>query len=112
MHFSSHKKDCKKFKSNNKSIALNMLYVAYNTEEIRHAYKSIHNLKCENQVILIITDNEKWHYLAVKKLCTLLCKTTSKHDGDFICLNCLHLFKTKKDMNIYAKITTTVIYKC
>ena len=89
--------------------------MAYNTEEIRHAYKSIHNLKCENQVILIITDNKKWHYLAVKKLCTLLCKTTSKYDGDFICLNCLHLFKTKKDlksMNIYAKIMTTVIYKC
>ena len=39
----------------------------HNTEETRHAYKSKHNLKHENQVILLmITDGEKWHYLAVK----------------------------------------------
>ena len=41
----------------------------YNTEEVRHAYKSVHNLECENQVILfMITVGEKWNYLAVKKL--------------------------------------------
>ena len=38
-----------------------------NTEEIRHAYKSKHNLKSKNQVIfLMIRDGEKWCYLAVK----------------------------------------------
>ena len=30
--FPSHKKDWKKFESNNKSIVLNILYVPYNTE--------------------------------------------------------------------------------
>ena len=45
--FPSHKKERKTFESNNKSIALNILYVPYNTEEIRHAYKSKHNLKHE-----------------------------------------------------------------
>ena len=53
----SHSKDWKKFESNNKSIALNILYVPHNTEKIRHAYKSKHNLTRENQVILLlITD--------------------------------------------------------
>ena len=67
INFSSHKKDWRKSESNNKSIALNILYVPYNTEEIKHAYKSKHNLKCENQVILLmIADCKKWHYLAVK----------------------------------------------
>ena len=38
-----------------------------NTKEIRHASKSRHNLTHENQVILLmITDNEKWHYLSAK----------------------------------------------
>ena len=37
--FPSHGKDWKKFVSNNKSIALNILYVPHNTEKIRHAYK-------------------------------------------------------------------------
>ena len=37
-----------------------------------HARKSKYNLKRESQVILlIITDGEKWHYLAVKKLSAL-----------------------------------------
>ena len=77
INFPSHKKDCKKFQSNNKSITLNILYVPYNTEEIRHAHISKHNPKRENQVILLmITDNEKWHYLAVKKLSALLWKIT------------------------------------
>ena len=61
------KKDCNEFEKNNKSIALHILYVLYNTEEIRNAYKSKHNLKFKNQVVLLmITNGEKWHYLAVK----------------------------------------------
>ena len=51
--FTSHGKDWKKFESKNKSIALNILYVPYNTEKIRHAYKSKYNLTRENKVILL-----------------------------------------------------------
>ena len=40
----SHKTDWNEFEKNNKTIALNTLYVPHNTEEIRHAYKSKHNL--------------------------------------------------------------------
>ena len=47
--FPSHSKDWKKFESNNKSTALNILYVPHNTEKIRHAYKSKYNLTCENK---------------------------------------------------------------
>ena len=43
--FLSHKKYWKKFESNNKSIALNVLHVAYNTEEIRHPFKLKYNKK-------------------------------------------------------------------
>ena len=65
--FPSHSKDWKKLESNNKSVALNILYVPHNNEKIRDAFKSKYNLKRKNQVILLmITDGEKWHYLAVK----------------------------------------------
>ena len=54
------------------------------------------NLKRENQVILLmITDGEKWHYLAVKKLSALFKGITSKHKEDFYCLNCFHSYSTK-----------------
>ena len=57
--FPLHKKDWKKFELNNKSFALNILYVSY-TEKIRHAYKSKYDEKRENKVILLmITDGKK-----------------------------------------------------
>ena len=46
--------DWKKFESNNKSIAVSVLYIPYNTDKIKLAYKSKHNFKRENQVILIM----------------------------------------------------------
>ena len=58
--FPSHSKDWKKLEQNNKTIALNILFVPYNTEKIRLAYKSKHNLKRDNQVIFLMnTDGKK-----------------------------------------------------
>ena len=52
----------------------------------------------------MITDSEKWHYFAVKKLSALLRGITSKHEGDFYCLNCFNSFRTgntlKKHKNV------------
>ena len=56
----------------NKTIALNVLFSPNNREEIKQAYISKHNSKREKQVILIITDGKKWHYLATKNLLVLL----------------------------------------
>ena len=83
-------------KKNNKTVALNILYVPHNSEEIRHAQKSKNNLKRKNQVILsMVIDGEKWHYFAVKKLSALLRGIKSNHVGDFYCLNLLHLYSTE-----------------
>ena len=38
---------------------------------------------------------KKWHYFAVKKLSAPLRGITSKHEGDFYCLNCFHSYSTK-----------------
>ena len=35
----------------------------------------------------MISDGEKWHYLAVKELSALLKEIADKHHGDFYCLN-------------------------
>ena len=85
------------FKLNNKSIELNVLYVPEGEKTIRHAYKSKHNLKRENQVILLmISDGEKWHYLTVRSLSALLKGITLNHRGDSYCLNCFHTYRTKE----------------
>ena len=112
-NFPSHKEDWKKFKSNNKSIALNILLVRYNTENIGLAYKSKHNFKSKNQVLLLmITDDKKWHYLVVKRLWSLLKGITSNYNEDFYGLNCFHSYRTKnklKNMKKYAMIMIIVM---
>ena len=68
-------KDCKKYERNNKTIALNILFVKNNAEAISVAYRSEYNYKRKKQVtLLIIADGKKWHYLAVTNLSALLAK--------------------------------------
>ena len=46
----------------------------------------------------MITDNKKWHYLAVKSTSGLLRGITSNHNGDFYCLSCFHSYTTKNKL--------------
>ena len=60
-NFQRGQKTGKKFEQNNKAIALNILFVPYNTETISVAYRSEYNHKRKNQVnLLMITDGNKW----------------------------------------------------
>ena len=70
-------KDWRKFERNNKTIALNILYVTHNTKTINLACKSKYNRKSENQVVLLLITNskqsdefDKWHYIALKSVHT------------------------------------------
>ena len=57
IEFLSRLKDWRKFEQNNKTIALKILYVTYNTKQIRQAYISKYNNERDNRVnLLMITD--------------------------------------------------------
>ena len=113
IEFPSTGKDWKKFESNNKSIARNILCVPHNTKKICHACKSKCNLTLENQVILLmITDGEKWHYLAVKKLSALLRGVTGNNNGDFYCLNCFRAYTTENKLETHKKVCENHDYCC
>ena len=102
--FPSTSKDWKKFKRNNE-IALNILYVPHNTKKVEIAYKSKHNLTREKQIILLIISNgENWHYLAIKSLSGLLTGITSNHKEECYCLNCFHSYRTKNKLEAHKKI--------
>ena len=112
IEFPSHSKDWKKFEQNNKTIALNILFVQHNTKQIRPAYISKYNHKRDNQVnLLMITNDDEhsdgvknWHYLAVKNLSRLLKEITSNHNKDFYCLNCFHSYRAKDKLKKLVKI--------
>ena len=77
----------------------------HNTKEIRHTYKSKYKLNCENQVILLmITDGEKWYYLAVKSLSALFRGITSNQKEDFYCLNSFHSYSTNEKLKKHKKV--------
>ena len=105
IEFPAGPKDWKKFEQNNKTIALNILFVPYNTEKIRVAYKSKYNHKCKNQgILLMITDGSKRHYIAVSNLSALLRRKSSNHHGDFYCLNCFNSYTTKNRLKKHKEI--------
>ena len=73
--------------------------------KIYPAYVSKHSSNCEKQFnLLMISNGEGWHYLAVTKLSTLLRGITSKHHVNFYCLNFLHSFATKSKRESHKKV--------
>ena len=84
IEFPAGPKDWKKFEQNNKKIALSILFIRHNTEIIKVVYRSEYNNKHKKQVVLsMITDDKKWHYLAVTNLSALLQGKLSNHHEDF-----------------------------
>ena len=85
--FLPHIKDKKKFETNNKSIALNILFLSHNSQEIRHAYKTRHNLNRENQIIVsMINDGKKCNKLC-NKLPEEMKRTTNLNSSNIILRN-------------------------
>ena len=85
-------------------------------KKIEIVYKSKYNLVRDNQIILLMISNgENWHYLAVKSLSRLLRGITSKHGGDYYCLNYFHSYRTENKLNVhkkYVKIMNIAILRC
>ena len=99
------------------------------------SYVSENNSNREKQVILLIIPNgearersetlarrvkcegrkakskgqQRWHYLAVKKLSVLL-RGTTKHHSYFYRLHCLHSFATTKKLNRIKKYVKIKIF--
>ena len=66
-------------------------------------YKNIYSNPEKQVILLMIPNEEKWHYLAIKKLSALLIGVTSKHHGNFYCLNCRHCFVTENKLQSHKK---------
>ena len=78
----SHQRDWENFERNNTSIAPNILFVSYNSEKIKLAYKSRYNSKRKNHVIL----------------------QRGQKTGDFYCLNCFSSYTTENKLKEHEEI--------
>ena len=98
--------DWKKVEKNNPTIAPK-------EQKILPPYISNHNPTREKTIILLMIPNkekEGCHYLAVKKIFTLLRGITSKHNGDFYCFNCLHTFRTENKLKSHEKLCKNKVF--
>ena len=69
---SSHQRNWEEIEQNDTSIAINVLFVSYNSEEIKLAYKSSYNRRKNQAILLMINDQaNNYHYFAVKNLLEL-----------------------------------------
>ena len=64
----------------------------------------------KNPIVLMIAHGKKWHYLEGKNLFALLGEIVSKYNGDFYCLNCLPLSKTKTKLVLIKKYIKTKVF--
>ena len=56
------------------------------------------------------SEEQRWHYLTVKKLIEFLRGITSKHRCDFYCLNCLHSFATENKSELKKNVCENVTF--
>ena len=52
----------------------------------------------------MITDGEKWHYLAVKRLSALFRGITDNNHGHFYCLNCFQSYTTENKLKKHKEV--------
>ena len=81
-------------------------------QKIYLAYVSKYNSNREKQVIplMILNGEKQWHYLAVKKVSALLRGITSKHHGNFYCLNCPHSSAPEKNLDHIKKYMKIIFF--
>ena len=108
MEFPASAKDIKRFKSRDQ-ISINILAI-----EGRQIYICRKGRNYENALnLMLITEGEQKHYVAIKSLSRLLSKKNSKHDKkQYFCINCLQGFwkeEARNEHTVYCKNNEAVI---
>ena len=102
MEFPASAKDIKRFENKNQ-ISINILAI-----EGRQIYICRKGRNYENVLnLMIITEGEQKHYVAIKSLSRLLSKKNNKHDKkQYFCINCLQGFwkeEARNEHTVYCK---------
>ena len=105
IQFPPTKKDWTAFEKNNTDIALNILPASSTEKKIHTIRRSEYNNTRIKQVhlLMIIDNNNNWHYITIKSISRLFRGVTSKSNSDFYCLNCLHSFRTRNKLLSHEK---------
>ena len=111
--------DYKRFEQYNDDIALNILYVPFNEQDVRPEYISKHNFTRKIQVALLkISDGDKWHFLAlksekddngdymrpIKSFSRLMGDISSNNHESHYCFGCFNSFRCQSTLEKHVKL--------
>ena len=104
--FPSYQRDWEEFEQNNTLIDLNFLFVSYNSEERKLAYRYFN--KCKNHVILLMLNDEaeNCYHFAVKNLLELYSSQWLKSNNEAIINNDSTFQNALNDALDYQNIKT------
>ena len=85
---------------NNESIALNVLPVLNNKKITHYCNSEFNNTRENKAILLMISDNEKQHYLFIKNLNALLKKEYACSEN--YCSNCLKPFRANQKLKKHS----------
>ena len=75
------------------------MFVKNDKEEMKQVYIPNYNFSQDSKaILLVITDEQRWHCLAVKKFSALFLGITSKHNANYYCINCLNPPRTENKL--------------
>ena len=108
--FPSYQRDWEEFEQNNTLINLNFLFVSYNSEERKLAYKSRYFNKCKNHVILLMLNDEakNCYHFAAKNLLELYSSQWLKSNNEAIINNDSTFQNALNDALDYQNIKTNL----
>ncbi|XP_057296306.1 uncharacterized protein LOC130625271 [Hydractinia symbiolongicarpus] len=94
----------KKFERQNPNVALNV-YFSEEDFQVRQAYVSKHKTTRKKVAdVLIIQEEGKKHYVAIKRYSALMRGLSSRHRGDHYCRNCMHGFRSQETRDNHMKV--------
>ena len=99
MKFPVSVKDIRKFEAKNK-ISINLL--AIEDKEVYICRKGVNYKRAIN--LMILPENNRNHYVAIKSLSRLLSSKNTKHKGkEYFCMNCLQGFKEESSKDEHMR---------
>ena len=96
--YPSGKDDWGKFEKKMTLTLLLMCCMKKKWKYVQLVYQNITQYMKKKIKFLMVPNEKGWHYPAISKLPALLRGITSKSNGGFYCVHCLHYFRTENKL--------------
>jgi len=92
------------FEKQNPEIPVNVLYLDDERQFVPLRTSKFCSQHKHHEILLMLTDQDKYHYTSVQNLSRLICGRTKCEHKTYVCQFCLHLFAKEDQLNEHLPI--------